>query len=178
MVDRWGRLGPRAGIPKRMRPNCHKKVISYQRGSCTLTSAVPIPQRPQQELEELRLEEGEPSTVAAVETEPERQEGLRVDTSAKKDKRLKSNNTKSDTLGSNPKAARERARSHLQNGYHISTSLGARYTVPSIVYPRYVYLWTSDAEARGLRQHLQTVPSQRSRSRTRRLRRHADVIVE
>ena len=40
----------------------------------------------------------------------------------KKDKRLKSENTKSDTLGSNPKAARERARSQLQKGYYISTS--------------------------------------------------------
>ena len=26
---------PRARIPKRMTPNCHKKVLSYQRGYCT-----------------------------------------------------------------------------------------------------------------------------------------------
>ena len=78
---------------------------------------VPIPQRPQQELDKLRLEEGEPPREAAVEPEPERQEELRVGPSAKKDKRLKSENTKSDTLGSNHKGARVRARTQLQMGY-------------------------------------------------------------
>ena len=75
---------------------------------------VPIPQRPQQELEVLRLDEDEPPREAAVVREAERREGLRVDPSAKKDQRLKSENTKSDTLGSNPTAARKRARSQLQ----------------------------------------------------------------
>ena len=78
---------------------------------------VPITQRPQQELDKLRLEEGKPPREAAVEPEPERQEELRVDPSAKKDKRLKSENTKSESLGSNSKAAREHARSQLQTGY-------------------------------------------------------------
>ena len=39
---------------------------------------LPIPHRPQQELEELRLDEGEPPREAAVEPEPERQEEYRV----------------------------------------------------------------------------------------------------
>ena len=57
--------------PKRQEP--------WRRGAtgCSMLSQqllVPIPQRPQQELEELRLEEGEPPREAAVEPEPERQE--------------------------------------------------------------------------------------------------------
>ena len=81
-------------------------------GFCKLSRQllVPIPQRSQQELEELRLDEGELPREAVVEPEPERQQELRVGPSAKKDKRLKSENTKSDALGSNPKAARVRAR--------------------------------------------------------------------
>ena len=73
-------------------------------GFCRLSRQllVPIPQRPQQELEELRLEEGKPPREAAVEPEPERQEELRVDPSAKKGKRLKSENTKSESLDSIP----------------------------------------------------------------------------
>ena len=74
-------------------------------GFCKLSRQllVPISQRLEQELEELRLDEGEPPSEAAVEPVPERQEELRVDPSAKKDKRLQSENTKADTLGSNPK---------------------------------------------------------------------------
>ena len=99
---------------------------------------VPIPQRPQQELDKLRLEEGEPPSEAAVEPEPERQEELRVDPSAKKDKRLKSENTKSESLGSNPKEARERARSQLQMGYPPeaeqsgSVLHGTKYRLPTV----------------------------------------------
>ena len=71
-----------------------------------------------------------------------------VDPKAKKDKRFKSENT-SESLGSNTKEARERARSLLQNGYYISTSgrnstrvlrrLGGCYMVPGVDCPRFVY---------------------------------------
>ena len=125
---------------------CSKGYSAEDRAQCLKGLDRPIPQRPQQELEELRLDE---AREAAVEPEPERQEELRVDPSAKKEKRLKSENTKSDTLGSNPKAARERARTQLQKGYYLSTSgrnsrrvlhtLGSCYIVPGIDYPRYVY---------------------------------------
>ena len=143
------------------------------------------PRRPPQEPEELGLEESEPPREGAVEPEPERQEELRVDPNAKRDKRLKSESAKSESLGLNPKEARERARAQLQNGYYISTSgrnstrvlhrLGACYVVPGIDFPQYAI---SGAQARGLRQHLQTVLSQRSRNRQRRLRRYADVILK
>ena len=110
----WHLCKKRGGAPKT--PACEGEGTQepWRRGAtgfCRLSRQllVPIPQRPQQELEELRLEEGEPPREAAVEPEPERQEELRVDPSAKKDKRLKSENTKSESLGSNvhahPKAA-------------------------------------------------------------------------
>ena len=88
-------------------------------GFCRLSRQllVPIPQRPQQELEELRLEEGEPPREAAVEPEPERQEELCVDPSAKKDKRLKSENTKSESPARTPRrhtATQTLRRRHLQ----------------------------------------------------------------
>ena len=102
--------------------------------------------------EELILEESEPPREAAVEPEPERQEELHVDPNAKRDKRLKSENAKSESLGLNPKEARERARAQLQNGYYISTSggnstrvlhrLGSCYMVPGIDYPRYAFSGT------------------------------------
>ena len=66
---------------------CSKGYSAEDRAQCFKGLERPIPQRPQQELEELRLEEGEPPREAAVEPEPERQEELRVDPSAKKDKR-------------------------------------------------------------------------------------------
>ena len=79
----------RTGNPKRVRPNCHsKEVKSNQRGCHHCTNwpkgqepwrrgatgfcklswqlLVPIPQRPQQELEVLRLDEDEPPREAAV----------------------------------------------------------------------------------------------------------------
>ena len=140
---------------------CSKGYSAEDRERCFKGLDRPITQRPQQELEELRLDEGATPKEAAVEPEPEVQEELRVDPSAKKDKRLKSENTKSDTLGSNPKAARERARSQLQKGCSVSTSgrnsirvlrrLGACYMVPGIDHLRYMYSGPSDAEARRLR---------------------------
>ena len=115
-------IAPRRGAPKTPLREREGTREPWRRGAtvfCRLSRQllVPIPQRPQQELDKLRLEEGKPPREAAVEQEPERQEELRVDPSAKKDKRLKSENTKSESLGSNPKAARERARSQLQMGY-------------------------------------------------------------
>ena len=105
----------KGGAPKTLVYEGEGSQGPWRRGAtdfCLLSRQllVPIPQRPQQELKELRLEEGEPPREAAVEPQRERQEGLRVGPSAKNDKRLKSENTKSDTRGSNPKAARERAR--------------------------------------------------------------------
>ena len=147
-------IAPRGGAPKNpvyegevTQGPCRRGATDFCRLSRQLL--VPIPQRPQQELEELSLEEGEPPREAAVEPEPERQEELRVDPSAKKDKRLKIENTKSDTLGSNPKAARVRARTQLQKGYYRRTTgrnstrvlhrLGTCHMVPGIDNPRYVY---------------------------------------
>ena len=201
----------RAGNPKRMRPNCHsKEVNSNQRGChhCTMWPKgqepwrrgatgfcklsrqllVPISQRPKQELQELRLDEGEPLREPAVEPEPERQEELRVDPSAKKDKRLQSENTKADTLGSNPKAARGRARSQLQKGYYISTSgrnstrvlhrLGACYMVPGIDYPRCMYSGPQIPKQGDFDSICKLRSRKGAESRTRRFRRYADVIVE
>ena len=73
---------------------CCKGHSAKDRPRCFKILYRPIPQRPQQELEELRLDEGGTPKEAAVEPGPERQEELRVDPSAKKDKRLKSENTK------------------------------------------------------------------------------------
>ena len=105
-------------------------------------------QRPEQAVEQLSLEECGPPRAGDVEPEPDRAEEESVDPNAKRDKRLKSENTRSEALGSNPKVARERARAKLQSGYYVSTSgrnvkvlhrLGSCYMVPGIDYPRYVY---------------------------------------
>ena len=128
---------------------CSKGYSPEDRALCFKGLERQNPQRPPQQPEELILEESEPPREAAVESEPERQEELHVDPNAKRDKRLKSENAKSESLGLNPKEARERARAQLQNGYYISTSgrnstrvlhrLGSCYMVPGIDYPRYAF---------------------------------------
>ena len=189
---------PGAQPKEKMRPNCHSKEVNSKSAwvaslhkVCKLSRQllVPIPQRPQQELDVLRLDEDEPPREAAVEPEPERQEELRVDPSAKKDKRLRSENTKADTLGSNPKAARDRARSQLRGGYHMSTSgrnstrvlhrLGAcYYMVPGIDYPRYMYSGPQIPKQGDFDSICKLCSRKGAESRTRRFRRYADVIVE
>ena len=96
------------------------------------------------------VEEGEQPKATDVEPEPEGHDEAQAESEVKKDKRLKSENTKSESLGSNPKAARELARAQLQKGYYQSTPgrngtrvlhrLGACFMVPGIDYPRYVHL--------------------------------------
>ena len=43
---RWGRLGPLAGIPKRMRPNCHKRRYSQTSVDCINTKRRGGPKTP------------------------------------------------------------------------------------------------------------------------------------
>ena len=64
------------------------------------------------------VEEGEQPKATDVEPEPEGHDEAQAESEVKKDKRLKSENTKSKSLGSNPKAARELARAQLQKGYY------------------------------------------------------------
>ena len=68
------------------------------------------------------VEEGEQPKATDVEPEPEGHDEAQAESEVKKDKRLKSENTKSKSLASNPKAARELARVELQKGYFQSTS--------------------------------------------------------
>ena len=93
------------------------------------------------------VEEGEQPKATDVEPEPEGHDEAQAESEVKKDKRLKSENTKSKSLGSNPKAARELARAQLQKGFHqgrngtrVLHRLGACFMVPGIDYPRYVHL--------------------------------------
>ena len=113
-------------------------------------------QRPEQADEQMSLAECGPPRAGDVEPEPDRAEEESVDPCAKRDKRLKSENTRSEALGSNPKVARERARAKLQSGYCVSTSgrnvkvlhrLGSCCMVPGVDYPRYVYT------GRAMQQH-------------------------
>ena len=129
---------------------CSKGYSVEDRAKCFKGLESTIPLRPQQELEELRLEEGEQPKATDVEPEPEGHNEAQAESEVKKDKRLKSENTKSESLGSNPKAPRELARAQLQKGYYQSTSgrngtrvlhrLGACFMVPGIDYPRFVHL--------------------------------------
>ena len=104
---------------------CSMGYSPEDRALCFKGLERPNPQRPPQEPEELSLEESEPPREAAVEPEPERQEELRVDPNAKRDKRLKSENTKSSTSG--------------RNSTRVLHRLGGCYMVPGIDFPRYVF---------------------------------------
>ena len=64
------------------------------------------------------VEEGEQPKATDVEPEPEGHDEAQAESEVKKDKRPKSENTKSKSLGSNPKAAHELARAQLQKGYY------------------------------------------------------------
>ena len=96
------------------------------------------------------VEEGEQPKAIEVEPEPEKHDEAQAESELKKDLRLKSENTKSESLGSTPKAARELARAQLQKDYYHSTSgwngtrvlhkSGACFMVPGNDYPRYVHL--------------------------------------
>ena len=86
------------------------------------------------------VEEGEQPKATDVEPEPEGHDEAQAESEVKKDTRLKSENTKSKSLGSHPKAARELARAQLQKGYYrrngtrILHRLGACFRVPGIDY--------------------------------------------
>ena len=166
---------------------CSKGASPVEREKFFKTLVHQPPQR--RELpEQLSLEECDQSRAGDVEAEPDRVEEVSVDPHAKRDKRLKSENAKSEALGSNPKEAREKARATLQSGYYISISgrssmkvphrLGSCYMVPGIDYPRFIYFGKNDAWAIGVRPHMQTMFREGYRGRQERLGRHSDVVVD
>ena len=107
---------------------CPKGYSVEDRAKCFKGLESTTPLRPQQELEELRLKKENSRKQQTWNqspkgmTKPEGHDEAQAESEVKKDKRLKSENTKSKSLGSNPKAARELARAQLQKGYCQSTS--------------------------------------------------------
>ena len=97
---------------------CAKSVSPERRATFFQSLAKLPPQRPEPEVGKPRLEE---YRAGDVETDPDRAEEESVDPNAKRDKRRKSENTKSEALVWNLQAARERARALLQSGHYVST---------------------------------------------------------
>ena len=127
-------------MPGKVRPRIRSQKPKQPNSSTTTCAPKAAPQKteqsaskdwndqshrdqPHHELEDFRLEDGgEPPKAKTLKPEPERQEEVQVNPNAKRDKCFKGENTKSESLPSNPKAARERARTQLQKEYYMSTS--------------------------------------------------------
>ena len=135
---------------RRGRPPSPKRLLSGRQSKVLQRSRKYDPAVTTAGTRGIEVEEGAQPKATDVEPEPEGHDEAQAESEVKKDKRLKSENTKSKSLGSNPKAAREVARAQLQKGYYQSTSgrngtrvlhrLGACFMVPGIDYPRYVHL--------------------------------------
>ena len=123
----------RAGISKRTFPNCHSKEVNSNQRGCSKNPGVAAPlvsascrgnfwyQSHSDHNKSSRYSDWTKTNHQGKQLSYLSQKGEKSYVSIrvqKKDKRLKSENTKSDTLGSNPKTARVRARSQFQKQKH------------------------------------------------------------